>query len=162
MPLVRMTKIDIAMSQLNVAMTFYLEDRELVSAITLAGAAEEILGKLCEHQGKQSSLSRHAESARDLHLHLKGLFPDVFRHDPGTKPFVNFRNETRNELKHLISGSPIEADLLAKAGHLIADAIRNYVSLAGHETPTMRRFQAKRLHLLPPHDPSFDAPNAIP
>ena len=122
------------MSQLDVALTFYLEDRELVSSITLAGAAEEILGKLCEQSGKASSLSRHAESARDLHLHLMGLFPQVFRSDPGTKAFVNLRNQTKNELKHLISGSPIEADFQDKAGRLIADALKNYRTLGGRES----------------------------
>ena len=48
----RLTKADIALSQLNMALSFYLGGRELVSAITLAGAAEEILGKLCERSGK--------------------------------------------------------------------------------------------------------------
>ena len=147
MPVVRLSKIDIAVSQLNVALTFYLEDRELVSAITLAGAAEEILGKICEQKGKPSSLSRHAESARSLHLHLKSLFPEVFTHDPGTKTFVNLRNETRNELKHLISGKAIDVDLNEKAGRIIAHAVENYRNIFGRETLKMRQFQTKRLRL---------------
>ncbi len=51
MPLTNLTKWDIALSQLNQAINFYLEDRDLVSATTLAGAAEEILGQLCEGRG---------------------------------------------------------------------------------------------------------------
>ncbi|MGA2658601.1 MAG: hypothetical protein ABSH34_13945, partial [Verrucomicrobiota bacterium] len=125
MCLIRLSKLDAAVSQLNVALTFYLEDRELVSAVTLAGAAEEILGKLCEQKGMPSSLSRHVESARSLHLHLKSSFPAMFTHDPQTRAFVNIRNETRNELKHPNSGDPIDVDLHDKAGRLIADAVEN-------------------------------------
>jgi hypothetical protein len=147
MPSIHLTKFGIAVSQLNVALTFYVEDRELVSAITLAGAAEEILGKLCERAGKASSLSRHAESARELHLHLKSLYPQLFRHDPGTKPFVDLRNKTRNEMKHYISGHPLNIDLKDKAARLIAHAVENYRTLGGRETQKMRQFQCKRLKL---------------
>jgi len=121
----------------------------LISAITLAGAAEEILGKLCEKQGKTSSLLRHAESARSLHRHLASRFPDLFGPDPGTRPFVDFRNKTRNELKHLMSGGPVDVDLREKAARLIAHAVENYRALSGRETPKMRQFQRRRLGLEP-------------
>jgi hypothetical protein len=100
----RLTKIDIATLQLNHAIDLFLEDRELVSAITLAGAAEEILGKLVERYGFPASLTRKVNSTRDLYRHL-------WNHDVGNKPFINLKNKTRNELKHLISGDAIDIDL---------------------------------------------------
>jgi hypothetical protein len=101
---------------------------------------------------KNFTILNHPKICLDIGEHL----------NPGTKPFVNLRNKTRNELKHHVSGDPIDVDLEDKAGRLIAHAIENYVNLAGHETSTMRRFQEKRLHLPPPHDPSFDATITIP
>ena len=92
MTVTHLTKADIALSQLNLAMGFYLQGRELVAAITLAGAAEEMLGKLFEQQGLLSSLKREAESGRALYMHL-------WKNDPGTKPFVDLKNKTRNEVK---------------------------------------------------------------
>ena len=150
MPLALLSKNEVAVSQLNLAMTLYLDGREFVSAITLAGAAEEILGKICEEKGKPSGLKRHAESARSLYLHLGSEFHALFTGDPGTKPFINIRNEARNELKHLISGDPIEVDLEQQAGRLIAHAVGNYRNLFGRETDMMRKFQRKRLNLSEP------------
>ena len=135
----RLTKADIALSQLNLAISLYLEDRELVSAVTLAGAADEILGTLCEKAGVRSALNRNADSARALYKHL-------WKKDPGSKPFKILRSKTRNELKHLISGAPIEIDLAAEAGRLLAHAVENYCALFKSETPKMRDFQRKRLH----------------
>jgi hypothetical protein len=148
-PMTRLTKFDIAVQQLDDAITFYLENRNLVSAVTLAGAAEEILSKLCEERGKPSSLSHHAESAHKLHQHLMGLFPGVFQHDPGLKAFIRLRNETRNEFKHLMSGNAIQVDLQDKAGRLIAHAVKNYSTLVGYETEKMRQFQNERLKFGP-------------
>ena len=41
-----LTKLEIAELQLNQSIAFYLEGKDLISAVTLAGAAEEILGKM--------------------------------------------------------------------------------------------------------------------
>jgi hypothetical protein len=38
-------RVDLAAEQLDVALSLFLENQSLVSALTLAGAAEEILGK---------------------------------------------------------------------------------------------------------------------
>jgi len=147
MTLTRLSNAEVAIFQLDDALTLYLEDRKLVSAITLAGAAEEILGRLCETEGKPSSLSRHAEFARDLYLHVRPLFPYPSDVDPGTKPFVKLRNETKNRLKHFVSDDSIEVDLEEAAGRLIAHAVENYQCLFGYETAKMREFQRKRLKL---------------
>ncbi len=48
---VDVSKLDIATRQLKRALEFFLDDNDLICSITLAGAAEEILGKLLEKQG---------------------------------------------------------------------------------------------------------------
>jgi cold shock CspA family protein len=69
----------------------------------------------------------------------------LWKNDPGTKPFADLKNKSRNELKHLIAGQPIEFDLETEAGRLLARAVENYRSLFGMETPKMREFQRNRL-----------------
>ncbi|MGF6534311.1 hypothetical protein P3T20_005115 [Paraburkholderia sp. GAS206C] len=45
------SKLDVAVHQLNVAIRLFL-DGDYLASLTLAGAAEEILGRLCERAGK--------------------------------------------------------------------------------------------------------------
>lgn len=46
-----LTKLEVAVRQLDMAIRLFLEG-DYLSSLTLAGAAEEILGKLCERGGK--------------------------------------------------------------------------------------------------------------
>ena len=134
----RLTKSDIALSQLDVALSFYLQGREFVSAITLAGAAENLLGNLCEKNGLQSSLQRRVNSVRCVCKQLWKIEVD-------SKPLVTLRNKARDELKHLRSGIPVDFDLEYEAGRLLARAVENYSTVFGRETQKMREFQRKRL-----------------
>ena len=119
MNITRLTKIDIAVSQLRFAISLFMEDRELIAAVTLAGAAEEILGRLAAQAGLTPALTRRAEGARALHKHL-------WKSDPGAKPFVELKNKTRNELKHLVAGSPIDVDLREETMRMLDRAVENY------------------------------------
>lgn len=49
-------RVDLATEQLDMALVLFLEKHSYVSALTLAGAAEEIFGKALAHQGKEYSL----------------------------------------------------------------------------------------------------------
>lgn len=51
----QITKLDVALQQLNVAIRLFLEG-DYLSSLTLAGAAEEILGKLSERAGKDVAI----------------------------------------------------------------------------------------------------------
>src|SRR4051794_20005506 len=115
----RLTKIDIATSQMRFAISLFLEERELISAITLAGAAEEIFGKLAEAAGLKPALTRDVEESRALYLHL-------WKSDPGVKPFVDLKNKTRNELKHMVAGTPIDVELREEAMRMLDRAVENY------------------------------------
>ena len=135
-----LTPQEIALLQLEKALKLYLGGEELVCAITLAGAAEEILGKLAYANGKTPSLERRVN-------HKMGLFKAIFPNKPIPlkKVFVYLSNQSRNAMKHLTTTTPITVDLEQEASRLLARAVENYVLLFGRETPHMRRFQAKRL-----------------
>jgi hypothetical protein len=50
------TKLQLAEHQLERALKLFLEEKDYVCAITLAGVSEEILGKLLEKDGKEHAL----------------------------------------------------------------------------------------------------------
>jgi hypothetical protein len=94
-----MTKQELALSQLNVAVRLYLQDEEYPAAITLAGAAEEILGKIAMSMGHVPSFKR---KVRDL----CEMFQAIWGREANEKDFADLRNRARNELKHIGNGEP--------------------------------------------------------
>jgi hypothetical protein len=89
---IRLTKLDAAVHQLNAGIRLYLAG-DAISALTLAGAAEEALGALCQARGQKNAL-------QFLHLWAKeNLDPDA-----AWKVFVAGMNEVRNALKHAHHG----------------------------------------------------------
>lgn len=123
----KLTKIEIAERQLFKAIELYLADQDLVSVITLAGAAEEILGQLVRRRGGKSALDEKVTV-------LCGLFEAVFKTPANRKEFVDLRNEARNELKHIGKSDHIELDLEQEAVKLLARAIDNYKKLGQGQT----------------------------
>lgn len=138
--LTTITPQEIASAQLEKALKLYMRGEELINAITLAGAAEEILGKLARAEGKASSLERRVNQKIEM---FKAIFPNM--PVPPKKDFVALSNQSRNAMKHLTTVDPIAVNLEYEAGRLLARATENYVLLFHSETPLMRRFQTKRL-----------------
>lgn len=114
-----LTKLEVAISQLRLSIGLFMEGREHISVITLAGAAEEILGKLADSAGSMPALNRRADEARQLHVAL-------WRNDPGEKVFKNLKNKTRNELKHLSFGAPLAIGLEKECIRMLDRAVENY------------------------------------
>jgi Na+-translocating ferredoxin:NAD+ oxidoreductase RnfE subunit len=54
-------KVEIAIEQLEIALDLFLSGKSYVSALTLAGAAEEIFGKATEIKGIKNSLQEQFE-----------------------------------------------------------------------------------------------------
>lgn len=133
-----LTYLNIAVRQLDYALSLYLEDGDLVCAITLAGAAEEILGRLAEHAGHETSLKRGARQKREM---FNAMFSD--RLDPGVKPFIELSNRSRNMMKHIHTEPLKEMDLDIESGRLIKRAIDNYALVVGRRTQSMRRFESE-------------------
>jgi hypothetical protein len=130
----------IALAQLETALQLYLGRRDLVSAITLAGAAEEILAALLRRRGRTPSLVKRARRKRTL---FRSLWPNA--KDPGLTPFVDLSNRPRNALKHLTTTRPLSLDLNIEATRMLTRAVENYLFLYRAPTPAMLRFQRQRL-----------------
>lgn len=124
------TKRQVAEHQLDCAIRLLLDECDAISATTLAGAAEEILGKLVTLQGKKHSL----DGFIDLCVSLGAPGERASR-----KEFANIANDFRNQLKHYSHGSDI-AVTPEMACELIDRAAENLWLLDGGETEQVMRY----------------------
>ena len=131
-----LTKLEVAEHQLNASIRLYLDANDYVSAVTLAGAAEEILGKLLEKQGRKHSVGEFAEACVKVGRH-------IFNQEWTTSHFVEMQTYFRNGLKHITDGQPITIPRAA-AEEIIGRAVDNLWALQGRETPEVRRYMESR------------------
>lgn len=131
---------DIAVRQLDHALDLYLSRGDLVCALTLAGAAEEILGRLAIHKGHEPALKRSA--VRKVAM-FRALFPK--NSDPGVKAFIDLSNKPRNMMKHLLDNPIGDLDLDGETGRLLKRAVENYTLVFGSKSAKMRRFETERI-----------------
>lgn len=134
-----LTKFEAAERQLIHAIELYLEGIHLISAITLAGAAEEILGELVKLSGKENALELKVKV-------LCGMYEHVFNEPAKPKSFFKIRNKARNELKHIMTGDSLNIDLEEEAAKLIDRAITNYKKLKSGPLPLFWQFKKERVH----------------
>ncbi len=132
-----LTKFEIAISQLRLSIALFIEDREHISIITLAAAAEEILGKIAAASGFTPALDRRSNGARQLHVALWG-------NDPGDKLFKDLKNKTRNELKHLSSGVPLAIGLEHECIRMLDRAVENYRLLHKRAATFVVQYERRR------------------
>lgn len=124
----QLSKTEIAKRQLDAASQLYLSGGDYLAVITLAGAAEEILGVLLKRQGKRAMVDQLVELDASL---------------TGGRPFKIISNEinkARNALKH--ANDPSEDLIVVEPGEALAmlgRAIVNYVWLTESATPDMAR-----------------------
>lgn len=119
---------EIATIQIDRAIQLYFE-KDYICAITLAGAGEEILGKLLSAEGKEDSLS-------DVLKELKIKNPTL-----EIKQMRDMINLPRNALKHLkIEAFESELPIKTSAEIFIRRAILNYVRLRNFKTKYMNDF----------------------
>lgn len=117
------SKIDAAVHQLDWAIKLFLDSEAYIPAITLAGAAEEIIGQTLQDQSVFAQLK--AKFAADLGLPEK-IISQVYL------------NKTKNWLKHwqdLRDEESIEIDLEAEAVQYLVRAITNLI-LHDHSMPS--------------------------
>lgn len=124
-----------ALTQLETALRLFQEGEDLFSAITLAGAAEEIYGELLEQRGVDHSLGSLTTAAQAIHQHLFGEQVDATR-------IRQRANLARNSLKHLMAGGAptVRLDLRQEAVDMLNRAIDNYWLLEAALTPAMEQF----------------------
>lgn len=113
-------KKDIALKQLRRAIQLYREN-DYVCSVTLAGAAEEILGKITTKREGYCSLDVHEKEIKEMAKFFMAPIPEK-------KKIYYLMNAVKNELKHNDSGDNVylKADFESHAFELISRAIMNY------------------------------------
>ena len=113
-------RIDLATEQLEVALSLFLDKASYAGAITLAGAAEEILGMALKRSGKASMLDWKLEQTNVTYPFLHGK-------PINRREFIAQENKTRNALKHFNSGDDesITLDLEYSAWWMLVRACEN-------------------------------------
>ena len=120
----RLTALEIAERQLLSALLMW-RDGDFISCITLAGAAEEILGKRMRKLGLEPSFDNIKKTIVKLARHLGEIDPNI------DKTVADLMNLTRNELKHYAGDESLEFDIKADAEEMLERAVSNYTSLTG-------------------------------
>lgn len=131
--MLNLSKLDIALAQVERAIVLALDESDFVSAVTLAGAAEEILGSLLKLEGKQSSYG-------GLKRTLEYVHENVQVEKLSGKEFNALANGVRNHFKHHSNTETIEVDAEQEACNIVCRAIGNYTSLGYERTKTMERW----------------------
>lgn len=129
-------KVDLAIEQLEMALSLFLKEQSYVSALTLAGAAEEILGMAVKIEGIENSLQ---ESYRVYcSPEFSWLNPPKTWADYTTRG----KNRVRNAIKHLSNADDLsfDADIQDEALWMIVRATDNYSRLGFTPTELMHQF----------------------
>jgi hypothetical protein len=131
---------DLALQQLETALRIYFEGEDLASVVTLAGAADEIFGKLLVASGRDSSIESLKKAVVAIHQKLYGEPTDP-------KHVAERANRARNSLKHWDVGQPqiVKFDLAQEARDMLYRAIDNYWLLEQKLSPAMERFQRETI-----------------
>lgn len=138
LPFQSIPKKELARSQLNVALKLYLQSEEYPSCITLAGAAEEVLGKIASDAGHEPALKKKLQELLTLHMQLWGT-------EAKESDYAELRNHARNEMKHRCSGADLSLDYEQQAAQMLARALENYLLCFGTPHPDQQRFTTKRV-----------------
>lgn len=138
----RHAKLAVATQQIDTALRLYFGRREYFSAITLAGAAEEILGVYLKIHKQPSAFENDLESSLRVYRWLHGV--KSYR-DSMHKTI----NRVKNGAKHLRGRNDLElvCDAREEAKDILDRAVTNYYRLMSwedlRETPRIRKFNAR-------------------
>lgn len=121
----RLTKRRIALIQMEQSLNT-LEAGDPISALTLAGAAEEILGRAAVRKGKEPRVEYLADWTGSL-------FDWVSKPRPSKKELVRLENRIRNNLKHQDDGRnvTVEADFVFEAEDMLLQCMYNHFNAYG-------------------------------
>jgi hypothetical protein len=123
----RYAQKDIALQQIETALDLYFRQADLFSVITLAGAAEEILGRLLAERA----------GAAGFAATLGSIFK-ILR--PGSQ-----KKEPKEGLAGQELGGFVHMDPLQEAVFLLGRAIEDYVALVGTPSPGMLKFLSEKV-----------------
>lgn len=137
---VTLTNLEIAHQQLERAIDLFMGPKDYISALTLAGAAEEILGKLLNKRGQSHWLDEITSGALDA---LGFVDDDAYSSEgkAARKEVANLANFYKNRCKHFSENDQISFPVDVKAAEMIDRAISNYWDFTNRETGSMGRFR---------------------
>lgn len=140
-------KLSVATEQLDTALRLYFGRHDYFSVITLAGAAEEILGVYLKIHGRPNAFDETLESSLRVY---RWLFGEEESRDSLHKTV----NRVKNSSKHMMGKNDIslECNPREEAKKVLDRAVSNYYCLMEfeeiNETPRIRKFNE---HLLGRH-----------
>lgn len=143
-------RLTIARTQLDTALQLHEEGEDLFSVVTLAGAAEEILGQLLKAKQRAKDGGQDRDEPAHALDHLVSAVPKIAKVlDDEDVDLVDVRrraNFARNKFKHHDLGEPttITLDLENEAVDMLTRAVDNYWHLTRDLTSSMRRFTEAR------------------
>ena len=136
-------QLDIALIQLERACELFFR-KDLISALTLAGASDEILEGLADTESK-ILLGRKKKERGVTALTIEaGIMSDFFGDNFGA--YKQKRNLLRNNFKHLKEGYTVDiSELELKVKQFIANGITNYKLISGQvpDLPMIKQFCAE-------------------
>jgi hypothetical protein len=135
------TKAEIAVKQLETAIDLFIQRQDYICAITLSGAAEEVLGKLVVRTGKASAHKALSDSL------LKKYNLNISEKELNDR----YLNYARNSLKHLNSNGEDRTELEAQteAISMIIRALNNLLLLDNsvtYNTPEFLKWVDQHRH----------------
>ena len=131
------SKRRIAEVQIFRAIKVLTENADAISAITLAGAADEILGQKLRDAGRRNAFDHEVEFGKQMWT----LAAEKLKKDgrtitiPDEAALKKGVNRARNELKHKGENRPLVAIFSYEAEVMIVRALNNYVYLYGRPPP---------------------------
>ena len=139
-------KLEVACQQLETALRLFFETEEYFSVITLAGAAEEVLGAYLKIKGGTTSLEILVQGAVRISKVLSGTASEP-------KALRKIANHAKNSSKHMdgVTDTAFRAYPKRDAMDILNRAIDNYYELMSHEdipeTPLVQRFNFYRVQV---------------
>lgn len=128
------TRFELAHNQLEAAIALYVTNRDRLSAITLAGAADVLLSQLVLRAGRPNFTDRALE--KDMEAGHSVVTREIFGKEVNDMLFIN-------QLKHFDDDAQevIELDVDECALAAILKALANYVDLPEHKRDLVLAFR---------------------
>lgn len=142
---IKIKKLDIALNHLQMAIDMFLKNQDLLCILTLAGAADDILGQYATRTGEKTMLDLLCSSLKKEHS--INMTDKTFKWE--------YLNKAKNSVKHFNENSAeiIELDPELEALSMLIRAIGNLYShdkTATYNTPALMEWiYENRKDLLP-------------
>lgn len=114
-------KEDIAMQYFNLALSEYVNNKNIFAVIHLAGAAEEMFGDIVSINNGENALKRSQRW-------LRSWYKIIGKSTPGNSELNKHILNVKNGIKHINDGNDleIEMDLYKEAKQVIRRSIENF------------------------------------